>query len=189
MKAEVKQIIIITVIVIGLLIFGAGGYWFGYGSGKNAGHNEGLISGNSTGYKTGYEGGYSVGYDKEFVVTHLDQYVTVPKVVSYNEVVTFLVSDQTDKAEYSAKDFDCTSFSNMVRNNATEKGIKCGLVSFDLVSPQKTIGHVIVVFETTDRGTVYFDPQTDGQRYGIYVGGTYSLQGITYKITKVDVIW
>jgi len=80
------------------------------------------------------------------------------------------------------------TFSRWVKENANSKYIKCGVVSLDLKGI-KNIGHAINCFETTDRGIVYFDPQTDGQRYGIYVGGTYTLQGIVYKITKVDVIW
>jgi hypothetical protein len=187
MGKKLKLILIIGIPVLVIALSVCGGYWFGYGSGKDVGHNEGFISGNTTGYEKGYVSGYDNG--KEFVVTHLDQYVTVPKNVSYKEVVAFLTNDQTDKVEYSAKDFDCTSFSNMVRNNAIEKGIKCGLVSFDLVSPQKIVGHVILIFETTDKGIVYFDPQTDGQRYDIRVGGTYTLSGVVYKITKVDLIW
>jgi hypothetical protein len=161
MGKKLKLILIIGIPVLVIALSVCGGYWFGYGSGKDVGHNEGFISGNTT----------------------------VPKNVSYKEVVAFLTNDQTDKVEYSAKDFDCTSFSNMVRNNAIEKGIKCGLVSFDLVSPQKIVGHVILIFETTDKGIVYFDPQTDGQRYDIRVGGTYTLSGVVYKITKVDLIW
>jgi len=183
-----KRIIIITGIVIGLLIFGGGGYWIGYGNGKNIGHNEGYISGNVTGYEKGYVSGYDNG--KEFVVTHLDQYVAIPKAVPYEEVVTFLAEDQVDKNEFVNLYFDCVSFTKALRDNALKKGIKCGIVTFTLESTvdDSVMGHAINAFETTNRGIVYFDPQTDGERFGIEVGGYYSLPE-RYKIIKVDVIW
>jgi hypothetical protein len=140
---------------------------------------EGFNSGNVSGYDKG----------KEYVITNISKYVTIPEVVDYAEVAKFLVDDKTDESSYSERDFDCVSYSRVVKDNANKKGIRCAVVSFDLENPQELIGHVIVAFETTDRGIVYFDPQTDGQRYDIYVGGTYTLQGVVYKITKVDVIW
>ncbi len=178
-----KRIIVTT--VISLLIFGGSGYWLGYENGKNTGHNEGVISGNTT----GYEKGYSLGYDngKEFVVTHLDQYVTIPKAVAYEEVLEFLKEDRTDESEYT-DDYNCISFADDLKERANNQGIKCALVSMDLVGDYDNTAHAINAFETIDRGIVYFDPQTDGQRYGIYVGGVYRLSEL-YKITKVDVIW
>jgi hypothetical protein len=155
------------------------------------------VSGKKLGYVDGYdkgkydyyEKGYSLGYDngKEFVVTHLDQYVTVPKMVKYEVVVEFLKEDKTNENRYVDQVFDCVTFTKIVKENANSKGIKCGVVSLDLTGT-KRIGHAINAFETTDRGIVYFDPQTDGERFGIYVGGTYKLSEV-YKITKVDIIW
>lgn len=169
------------------VVFLTAGIFYGWNSGFSAGNATGFELGKVISYEKGYVSGYDNG--KEYVVTHLEQYVTVPKVVKYDEVVKFLEEDRTDSNKYSYDSFDCVSFSNMLRSNAIARSIKCGIVSFDLVNSRETIGHVIVCFETTDQGIVYFDPQTDGQRYGIYVGSTYTLQGIVYKITKVDVIW
>jgi len=184
---------IIIAIVIALVIFGGSGYWAGYSIGYAAGNSEGWEKGTVYGNNTGYEKGYSLGYDngKEYVVSHLDQYVIVPKAVSYSEVVAFIKSDQTDENEYSLENFDCTTFATMLKINANMVGIKCAVVSFDMYNIKTLVksGHAINCFGTTDQGIVYFDPQTDGERYGIYVGGIYTLSGIIYKITKVDIIW
>ena len=161
---------IIITIVISLIVFGSSGYWLGYGNGKNIGHNEGFVSGNTTGYEKGYSTGYDNG--KEYVVTHLGQYVTVPKNVSYAEVVEFLKEDKTDEIKYSAENYDCMSYTRTLREQANSGGIKCGAVVFDLNNSKEYISHAINCFETNDQGVVYFDPQTDGQRYDIYVGGT-----------------
>jgi hypothetical protein len=180
-----KALLIISFILTPVL-FLTGGIFYGYNSGNNTGYVTGYDKGSFVAYEKGYTSGYDNG--KEFVLTHLEQYVTTPKAVKYDEVVAFLKADKTSDVKYT-DDFDCVSFANMVRENALNQNIKCGEVSFNLKSGNTLIGHCINIFETTDRGIVYFDPQTDGQRYDVRVGGTYILQGVTYKITKVDVIW
>jgi hypothetical protein len=40
---------------------------------------------------------------------------------------------------------------------AMERHYRCGLVAIDYNGP----GHAIVAFNTTDRGVVYFEPQSD----------------------------
>lgn len=136
-------------------------------------------------------GGYNVGWNlgKEYVTTHLGQYTNIVKPVSYDEVVVFLKEDQTDKAEYT-DDFDCITFANEVKSNANKKGIKCAVVSMDVYDVKKLVykGHTINLFDTTDKGLVYFDPQTDEPRYNVEVGNYYNLSE-QYKITKVDIIW
>ncbi|MBN1690030.1 MAG: hypothetical protein JW901_03305 [Dehalococcoidia bacterium] len=180
---------IILTIVMALIVFGGAGYGVGYSMGYTAGNSEGWEKGTIHGNAQGYEKGYTAGFDngKEYVVTHLDQYVTIPKAVAYEEVLGFLKEDKTDEQEFIDQYFDCISFANDLKERATTHGIKCAVVSMDLTGT-KRIGHAINAFETTDRGIVYFDPQTDGQRYGIEVGGYYTLSE-RYKITKVDIIW
>lgn len=175
-------------VVVGLLL----GYFTGYNIGVSSGNNTGYATGYGKGSFVAYEKGYVSGYDngKEFVTTHLDQYVAVPKAVKYAEVVAFLKEDKTSDNKFT-DDFNCLSFANSLNEGAIKNNIKSGVVSMDLydTAKSKLIGHAINCFETVDQGIVYFDPQTDGQRYGVYVGGTYTLQGVVYKITKVDVIW
>jgi hypothetical protein len=178
------KLIIITVSVILIVIGVTGGYFVGEDGGKKLGY----VDGYDKGKYDSYEKGYSLGYDngKEFVVTHLDQYVKVPKNVTYKEVVEFLKEDKTSNIKYT-NDFDCMAFARIVRENANNKNIRCAIVVFDLTGT-KEISHAVNAFETSDRGVVYFDPQTDGQRYKIEVGGYYVLSEI-YKITQVDIIW
>jgi hypothetical protein len=179
----------ILTIVIALIIFGGAGYWIGYSTGYAAGHSEGWEKGTIQGNAQGYEKGYAAGYDngKEYVVNHLDQYITIPRAVSYERVLEFLEKDKTDENEYSYP-YNCISFANELKSNAENEGIKCAIVSFDLEDKYEAWGHAINAFETTDRGIVFFDPQTDGQRYDIKVGGYYTLSE-RYRITKVDIIW
>lgn len=171
---------------IALMVFGGAGYWVGYSTGYAAGNSEGWEKGTIHGNTQGYERGYAAGYEngKEYVVTHLDQFVTIPKPVSYEKVVEFLEEDKGDEKTFINLYYDCISFTKALRENALEKGIICGIVTFTLESTidNGAMGHAINAFETTDRGTVYFDPQTDGERFGIEVGGYYTLSE-RYRIT------
>lgn len=166
-----------------------GGCFSGFFVGMDGGEKKALQECEKKVYAT-YERGYYMGYDngKEYVITHIDEYVTIPKAVKYDEVVEFLNRDKTDSAAYT-NDYNCISFSATLKDRANSSGIKCAVVSMDLSGRYDDTAHAINAFETTDKGIVYFDPQTDGERFGIYVGGTYYLSGTTYKITKVDIIW
>jgi len=169
------------------------GIWSGYFVGGKVGYYQGLGEGYNTGNTTGYNCGYMVGFEKgkQSVVPVLESCGIVPKAVTYGKVAEFIKADKTDENKFVNQYYDCVSFTKTVRENANKLGIKCGVDTFTLegINGGNIMGHAINCFETTDRGIVYFDPQTDGQRYGIYVGGTYTLQGVVYKITKVDVIW
>lgn len=169
-------------IAVGLVL----GYFTGY--------NVGLNTGNTTGFELGkvisYEKGYISGYDngKEYVVTHLDQYVAVPKAVSYDEVVEFLKEDKTSDNEYSTN-YDCIIFTSRLKENANKIGIKCASVILDMYDSKNNsrVGHAINAFDTSDKGIVYFDPQTDQPRYNVEVGNYYNQT--QYKITQKVLLW
>jgi hypothetical protein len=175
------KLIIITVSAILIVIGVVGGYFVGIDNGKKLGY----VDGYDKGRYDSYEKGYSLGYDngKEFVVTHLDDYIAVPKAVSYDEVVEFLKEDKTDKKIYIYDVFDC------VKENANKVGIRCAIVVLDLHNNKNVMGHSVNAFDTLDKGIVYFSSQTDNDVGSIQVGGSYNMSGIQYKITKVDVIW
>ena len=160
-----------------------GVYWLAYENGYKVGIDKGTVIGEEEGQKKGYSIGYEEG--KKYVVDHIDQYTHIIKPVSYGEVVDFIKTDQTNKMTYSWTN-DCTTFSLILRENANDKGIKCGIVVIDL---GYNYAHVINSFETTDKGTIYFDPQTDTQKYDIGLGKHYTLQGQDFEITDFDIIW
>ena len=77
---------------------------------------------------------------------------------TYNEMMLFLKTDDTDKAEYIKDEYVCTGFATDLCNNAEEKGIRCAYVSIKF--PEGT-GHTIVAFNTIDKGLIYIEPQHD----------------------------
>jgi hypothetical protein len=77
---------------------------------------------------------------------------------TYQEVKDFLAADTTDLNNYILGSYVCEDFSFDVRENALAQKIRCAAVLIDfIVSP----GHVIIAFNTTDRGIIYIEPQSD----------------------------
>jgi len=77
---------------------------------------------------------------------------------TYNEMMSFVDDDDTDKAEYIKGEYECTEFSTDLCNRAEEKGIRCAYVSIRFPSGG---GHAIVAFNTIDKGLIYIEPQYD----------------------------
>lgn len=116
---------------------------------------------------------------------------------SYQEMMSFISADDTDKAEYIKDEYECTDFATNLCNNAEEKGIRCAYVSIRFPGGS---GHAIVAFNTIDRGLIYIEPQFD-DRVNIVIGKPFykcivPKEGVVYQkpdqddtIEKVLVAW
>ena len=77
---------------------------------------------------------------------------------TYKQMMSFIREDKTDKKQYIEGEYVCQNFAMDVCNYAEEKGIRCAYVS--LWYPNE-IGHIIIAFNTIDKGLTYIEPQTD----------------------------
>jgi hypothetical protein len=88
---------------------------------------------------------------------------TNSQFIQYNptaaEILNFLSADKTDLQVYKDNEYLCSHFASSLNNAAETQGIRCAVVIIRF--PLKN--HVIVGFETTDEGMLYFEPQTDEQ--------------------------
>ena len=73
---------------------------------------------------------------------------------TYQEMLNFLRTDQTDKCDYILDKFVCADFAEQVQNNAEIAGYNCAYVT---VSFTDSVGHACNAFNTTDRGLVFID--------------------------------
>jgi len=73
---------------------------------------------------------------------------------SWDELISFLKADNTDKQPYNDLSFVCSDFAEMLHNNAEANGIRAGFVGLDLKGREP---HALNVFNTTDRGIVFVD--------------------------------
>ncbi len=91
--------------------------------------------------------------------------VIVLHKATYQQVINFLGTDNTDKYTYSLKDFDCTDFAIKLRADAQGDDIDCGIAILSLETPDGELArydHAINVFNTSDKGLVYAEPQVNG---------------------------
>jgi hypothetical protein len=141
------------------------GYDTGYTIGSDAGYLEGYSKGQTDGRETGYENGYTAG------AADAMEHGYALRDPSYAEAVAFMNQDATSENEYDARDYGiyvCSHYSRDTNYNAEIAGYRCAFV--ELRYSQS--GHTIIAFDTTDRGLVFFEPQSDelvepeiGKRY------------------------
>ena len=116
---------------------------------------------------------------------------------TYRIVLNFLAADLTNSRRYDLEDYNCTDYSADVKANAAQQGIRCGYVSSYFPDAR---GHAIVAFDTTDRGSVFFEAQTDdevelraGMRYHESVipqpGNTYLSPPYDHIVVRYTIIW
>ncbi|MEM2091895.1 MAG: hypothetical protein QXR59_01240, partial [Candidatus Bathyarchaeia archaeon] len=127
------------------------GYTLGFSDGNQTGFNIGYVYGNLTGYTLGYEDGYLQG-----VIDGAGRGFTI-RDPTYQEALSFIFWDQTDKNEYNPENYTCLNFAADVKNNAFKAGYRCGFVYIRF----PVFAHAIVCFNTTDHGLIFIEPQTD----------------------------
>jgi hypothetical protein len=83
-------------------------------------------------------------------------------MVTYDELLFFLESDNSDQHHYETDVYDCTQFAENVCNNATRAGILNYYVV--IVTNDVYAGHTASLFPTTDKEWILVDntPSTDG---------------------------
>ena len=115
---------------------------------------------------------------------------------TYRQMVSFIKEDKTDERQYIEDEYVCQNFAMDICNNAEEEGIRCAYVIIGY--PDR--GHVIVAFNTIDRGLIYVEPQHDdvvepeiGKHYYKCIvpkpGHYYETSSYDDTIEKILVIW
>jgi len=92
---------------------------------------------------------------------------------TFEELKDFILSDPTSRNEFILNQYECRHFATEVDNNAEAAGLRCAFVLLCFERGQ----HAVVAFDTTDRGLVFIEPQTDA-RIHPEVGGKYQAKGI-----------
>lgn len=88
---------------------------------------------------------------------------------SYSEVIQFVVEDRTDVMSYIKEMFTCSDFTNMFIKNFREKGyFSCYT---EIVFEEGA--HAVVAVNTTDKGLMYVEPQTDQIITSLEAGDNY----------------
>ena len=91
-----------------------------------------------------------------------------PRNPSFREVRDFILGDTTSRNSFVLNEYECRHFTTDANNNAEAEGLRCAFVLLCFDQGQ----HSVIAFETTDRGLVYIEPQTDAAIHP-EVGGYY----------------
>ena len=105
---------------------------------------------------------------------------TALKNPTFQELRDFILKDRANRNEFVLNQYECRHFATDVNNNAEAKGLRCAFVLLCFDRGQ----HAVVAFDTTDRGLVYIEPQTDAAIHP-EVGGKY--QG--KEIKEILIAW
>ena len=97
---------------------------------------------------------------------------------TFQELKDFILRDPTSRNEFVLNQYECRHFATEVNNNAEAEGLRCAFVLLCFERGQ----HGVVAFDTTDRGLVYIEPQTDA-RIHPEVGGKYQGKEIVEILT------
>ena len=99
---------------------------------------------------------------------------------TFDELKCFILEDKTSQNKWVENVYECRHFATDVCNRAREAGWNSAFVLLCYERGQ----HSVVAFNTTDRGLVYIEPQTDAAIHP-EVGGMY--QG--KEIKEILVVW
>jgi hypothetical protein len=120
-----------------------------------------LQLGINMGYNKGWDDGGAGASTKTVEVVRevmVSGNVTVPQKITSTQAVAWLKKDGTNIMPYDEKTFNCIDYAAVVKNNAELDGIRCGFV---YIENEVGVSHIIVVFDTTDKGLLYAEPQFD----------------------------
>jgi len=79
---------------------------------------------------------------------------------TFKQLKRFIRTDKTDENEWK-DDYDCSEFSYEFVRNFAEEGYNSGTTELTLIEDNEEFGHIIVAVNTTDKGFIFVEPQTD----------------------------
>lgn len=90
--------------------------------------------------------------------TFANSAATTLKNPTYSEAQQFVASDKTATHQYINDSYTCANFADDFRSHASAAGYECGIAF--LYFPDTTC-HAINCFNTTDKGFIFVEPQSD----------------------------
>jgi len=117
---------------------------------------------------------------------------------TYYEMKDFLAFDRTNLnvgGRYVWSWYTCIDSANDVKRNALEKGIRCTGVIIRFGNAEND--HAVVAFQTTDKGVIFIEPQTD-EEVEVVVGMRYFKDNdlkdwvaddFDDTITEIEIYW
>jgi hypothetical protein len=154
-KTPTKKILLAVTALILAAVLTAGAIGVSSSNQTSADYNRGFDAGYQSGHSSGYDSGFADGHTQG-LSDREGHYLKDP---TYREMNAFLDSDPTDGNDYYTDTYNCVNFAQDVCDNAFEAGYRCGFVYVEFTDS----AHAVACFNTTDRGLIFIEPQTDKQ--------------------------
>jgi len=108
---------------------------------------------------------------------------------TYEQAIEFIRNDSTNNNSYLYDKYNCVYFSKDVNNNAEKQNISCAYLRLNLKGNEP---HALVAFNTTDKGIIFIEPQTD-EIVNLQIGKDYWAECLTssfenYKSNEKNII-
>ena len=168
----------------------AAAYEDSYDNGYTQTYNVGYQEAYPEAYDRGYEKGHEIGLETSDKIG-LTQ-MTVLTNPTRKEMREFLAHDKTNDNSFIINEYVCSDFSAELKNNAEANGIRAAYVRIRSTEWR----HAVVAFETTDRGLIFIEPQSDrevelvtGKSFPWYMVGAVSALRSIDPITEIQIIW
>jgi hypothetical protein len=162
----------------------------GYDQNFSRTYDVGFQKGYETAYDRGYQKGYEIGRDR--VIREEVGRLVELRNPTLAELKDFLAADDTSENDYISGEYVCYDFATDLNNRAEEAGIRAAYVRIRSAN----WAHALVGFETSDRGIVFIEPQSDkkvdvevGKPYPWWQVGAASPERRQDPIEEIQIIW
>mgnify|MGYP005815506891 CR=1 FL=1 len=88
--------------------------------------------------------------------------------ITWKELADFIARDHTNWNQYDFNNYVCLDFAIDLVENARKEKINAWIVGVDFANGET--GHAFVAFKTSDKGTIYVEPQADYTYSNVSVG-------------------
>jgi len=165
---------------------------------RSNGYNRGYAETFPVGFQEAYGEAFNKGYNKAYEIGVTTRFTrgTGNRVElsnpTYSELKEFLVRDETNLNRYVHDEYICFHFAADLNNNAEAAGIRAAYVQIRA----QNWAHAVTAFETSDRGLVFIEPQSDrnvelaiGEPYSWQQAGALPLASGNEPILEIQIIW
>ena len=197
-RIALGMVVLIEGLTVLVLINYTGTIGSTYGDKVAAAYEDSYDNGYAQTYDVGYQEAYGEAYDKGYEIgLEIGSKEGVASLVelrdpTHKEMREFLTGDETDSNPYVVGEYNCIDFSAQLSNNAEANGIRVAYVRIRA----REWGHVLVAFETTDRGLIFIEPQSDreaelviGEPFPWYSVGAVSALSPYDPVVEIQIIW
>ena len=108
------------------------------------------------------------------------------RALSWDDLNLFLARDHTNWHTYDSESYTCVNYAMDLSRNAKMQNIHAWIVGVEFENSDS--GHAFVAFDTSDKGVVWIEPQSDYAYSAVKVGKPLCLQVDEYQCWEDGIV-